>query len=109
EHALSCEFELISCIRHGCGEKILRRSLAEHLEDSCQMRVVHCHYCKEEVIWRDLKNHHKQCPEYLIACKFCGKKGIPRRKITEHTDAEIGDCKKKVGSCKFKKVGCNDL
>ncbi|XP_077986318.1 TNF receptor-associated factor 2-like [Glandiceps talaboti] len=109
EHAGSCPSAVITCIKSGCGQRIKRDNLAEHLENDCSMRVEKCQYCEDELLHQELKVHYEECPQYPISCQFCQKAEIPRKMLREHLDTETGDCPKKVVPCNFKGVGCEEL
>ncbi|XP_070563396.1 TNF receptor-associated factor 2-like isoform X2 [Ptychodera flava] len=104
-----CEFKVIRCIKTGCTEQFQRRNLADHLEYQCEMRMIVCDFCKEDIVWKELKVHHDSCPKYPLTCEFCDKKNILREKFAEHIDINTGDCKKKVGPCAYNIVGCKAM
>ena len=81
EHETHCPYEQILCIRTGCGKRVIRERLAEHLEKECPLRQVACQYCASEFAFKDIKGHHKECPEYPICCKYCNEENIPRAKV----------------------------
>ncbi|XP_070563452.1 TNF receptor-associated factor 2-like isoform X2 [Ptychodera flava] len=109
EHISECEFKVIRCIKTGCTEQFQRRNLADHLEYQCEMRMIVCDFCKEDIVWKELKVHHDSCPKYPLTCEFCDKKNILREKFAEHIDPETGDCEKKVGPCMYQIVGCKAM
>ncbi|XP_077986512.1 TNF receptor-associated factor 2-like isoform X2 [Glandiceps talaboti] len=108
-HATSCAFELINCDNSGCIKKVKRHSLLEHLTSECVMRVIKCQYCKDDVMYKDLKSHYKQCNKYPVKCQYCDKHNIPREKLTQHQDIQNGDCPKKMVLCNFSTIGCDKM
>ncbi|XP_077986333.1 TNF receptor-associated factor 2-like isoform X2 [Glandiceps talaboti] len=109
DHIIICDYEVIMCIKRGCDQRILRGNLVNHLDTQCVMRVVQCEYCDEDITWKELKEHHKKCPKFLITCRFCGKNNIPRYEFAAHIDVKKGDCKKKVAPCNYEKLGCEEM
>ncbi|XP_077986610.1 TNF receptor-associated factor 2-like [Glandiceps talaboti] len=107
EHAPSCPYAYIKCIKHGCSAQFFRKKLTEHLEIECVMRVTNCMHCLTTVTYKELKGHYEECQQFPVTCKYCGKENIARSEIEAHVDAKNGDCPKKRVSCTFKEVGCD--
>ena len=79
-----------------CGEKgILRRDLALHIEELCEMTEIECEDCGGSMM-RNLLEHHQEwhCPETVIECEYkdygC-EEVLTRREMWVHIerDAEI--------------------
>ncbi|XP_070582232.1 TNF receptor-associated factor 2-like [Ptychodera flava] len=109
EHEAGCPSARITCIKSGCGIRIKRDNLAEHLANECSMRVVRCQYCEAEFPHKELQVHYDDCTEFPVKCQFCEKDNIVRGKLAAHLDTETGDCPKKRTVCPFKPVGCQEL
>lgn len=48
EHQSLCEYALIPC-HTGCGHMVMRKNLADHLEDGCVNNVTVCEKCKRSL------------------------------------------------------------
>ncbi|NXF43762.1 TRAF2 factor, partial [Oceanites oceanicus] len=48
EHQSLCEYALIPC-HTGCGHMVMRKKLADHLENGCVNNVMMCHKCKRSL------------------------------------------------------------
>lgn len=48
EHQSLCEYALIPC-HTGCGHVVMRKNLADHLEDGCVNNVTVCQKCKRSL------------------------------------------------------------
>lgn len=48
EHQILCEYALIPC-HTGCGHVVMRKKLADHLENGCVNNVTVCHKCKQSL------------------------------------------------------------
>ncbi|XP_070532661.1 TNF receptor-associated factor 2-like [Ptychodera flava] len=108
-HNQECIFEIIICIKAGCGKRFRRGHLTKHLESECDMRIVICDYCADAITWKELKIHHKECPKFPIKCDFCGKENILRELYHIHIDSVNGDCTKNIGPCKYSMIGCAQM
>ncbi|XP_072016539.1 TNF receptor-associated factor 3-like [Amphiura filiformis] len=106
EHEAECEFELIKCLKAGCGKSLRRADLAYHLEKDCPMRSVRCRNCGEEEVYKNIKKHNTECTKVPVACDYCNKK-LPRDQLPFHQDQANGDCPKKPQFCLFEKFGCS--
>ncbi|OXB76366.1 UNVERIFIED_CONTAM: hypothetical protein H355_006777 [Colinus virginianus] len=69
EHQTLCEYALIPC-HTGCGHVVMRKKLADHLENGCVNNVTVCHKCKQS----------------LSSSEYHGSK----EKIKEHEKAAVG-------------------
>ncbi|XP_072016630.1 TNF receptor-associated factor 2-like isoform X1 [Amphiura filiformis] len=105
EHEAECEFELIKCLKAGCGKSLRRADLAYHLEKDCPMRSVRCRNCGEEEVYKNMKTHNSICPKAPVTCENCRKK-LTRDTIKSHQDQETGDCPNKTHHCPYAPHGC---
>ncbi|XP_008944402.1 PREDICTED: TNF receptor-associated factor 1 [Merops nubicus] len=69
EHQSLCEYALIPC-HTGCGHMVMRKKLADHLENGCVNNVTTCQKCKRS----------------LSSSEYQGSKG----KIKEHEKTAVG-------------------
>ncbi|XP_006820837.1 TNF receptor-associated factor 2-like [Saccoglossus kowalevskii] len=108
DHAMLCDFGVITCPVEGCGQEIQRGNRLRHTNEECCMRKTTCQYCNNDYIYRELKVHHAQCPKVRIPCDWCGNR-VLREKIADHKNTETGDCPNMKQICEFKQVGCSTL
>lgn len=59
DHMASCKYALVDCIA-GCGQKIQRRKISDHVKKDCVKRWVKCPRCKKETNFENLQSHN--CP-----------------------------------------------
>ncbi|KFV73407.1 TNF receptor-associated factor 2, partial [Dryobates pubescens] len=110
EHQSLCEYALIPC-HTGCGHVVMRKKLADHLENGCVNNVTMCQKCKRSLSSSEYQvnkrinfNHHfivffffqQNCSAPLISrdgccfsevgCSFRGSK----EKIKEHEKTAVG-------------------
>ncbi|NWT72627.1 TRAF2 factor, partial [Prunella himalayana] len=98
EHQSLCEYALIPC-HTGCGHVVMRRKLADHLENGCVNNVTVCQQCQcslassECQVRTFLSQHHSTssaskdgCCFSEVGCAFRGSK----EKIQEHEKSAVG-------------------
>ncbi|NWU84619.1 TRAF2 factor, partial [Onychorhynchus coronatus] len=112
EHQSLCEYALIPC-HTGCGHVVMRKKLADHLENGCVNNVTVCQQCQRSlssteyqvrtflsqiiVILNDLSCHFPQslstpsadkdgCRFSEVGCSFRGSK----EKMKEHEKSAVG-------------------
>ena len=56
------------CPNKGCGEKILKHFVEEHLSVSCPRRKEKCSVCLEMVAHEDIPSHPDLCPKVEVKC-----------------------------------------
>ncbi|NXB22847.1 TRAF2 factor, partial [Rhagologus leucostigma] len=94
EHQSLCEYALIPC-HTGCGHVVMRRKLADHLENGCVNNVTVCQQC--------------QCS--LAGSEYQGNKGIPFNWYLIISSAFFFQQSHSTSStnkdgCRFSEVGC---
>ncbi|NXJ04891.1 TRAF2 factor, partial [Odontophorus gujanensis] len=92
EHQTLCEYALIPC-HTGCGHVVMRKKLADHLENGCVNNVTMCHKCKQSLSSSEYHQSHSVlsvskdgCRFSEVGCSFGGSK----EKIKEHEKAAVG-------------------
>ncbi|XP_009868902.1 PREDICTED: TNF receptor-associated factor 1, partial [Apaloderma vittatum] len=91
DHQTLCEYALIPC-HTGCGHVVMRKKLADHLENGCVNNVAMCQKCKQS-----LSSSEYQSPSTLLTdkdgCRFsevgCSFRGS-NEKIKEHEKTAVG-------------------
>ncbi|EOA97046.1 TNF receptor-associated factor 2, partial [Anas platyrhynchos] len=95
EHQSLCEYALIPC-HTGCGHVVMRKNLADHLEDGCVNNVTVCQKCKRSLSSSEYQKH--SCEGSL-----CREQ---KRVQTETSSKEKVVLINKDG-CRFSEVGCS--
>ncbi|KGL83123.1 TNF receptor-associated factor 2, partial [Tinamus guttatus] len=106
EHQSLCEYALIPC-HTGCGHMVMRKKLADHLENSCVNNVTMCPKCKRSLssseyqwyliiflaFFSPLQQNHSTplinkdgCRFSEVGCSFRGSK----EKLKEHEKNAVG-------------------
>ncbi|NXW86150.1 TRAF2 factor, partial [Alopecoenas beccarii] len=91
EHQSLCEYALIPC-HTGCGHMVMRRKLADHLENGCVNNVTMCQKCKRSLSSSEYQNHSTPlttkdgCRFSEVGCSFRGSK----EKMKDHEKTAVG-------------------
>ncbi|NXU69753.1 TRAF1 factor, partial [Horornis vulcanius] len=91
EHQSLCEYALIPC-HTGCGHVVMRRKLADHLENGCVNNVTVCQQCQCSLASSEFQSHSTSsaskdgCCFSEVGCAFRGSK----EKIKEHEKSSVG-------------------
>ncbi|NWU97049.1 TRAF2 factor, partial [Upupa epops] len=106
EHQSLCEYALIPC-HTGCGHVVMRKKLADHLENGCVNNVTTCQKCKRSLssseyqlgLWPDCLDVNKRIPFnwcwiILFPLLFFSQQNLSAPLI--HKDR-----------CRFSEVGCS--
>ena len=102
-HLDNCTKFLIQC--ELCEVIVERGQYENHKSYSCPLREMECEHCGKELLYKDLENHLKFCPEYPISCtKGCGNFFL-RNQLSQHRS----ECLLEVITCPYEDYGCNAL
>ncbi|XP_074911035.1 TNF receptor-associated factor 1 isoform X1 [Buteo buteo] len=98
EHQSLCEYALIPC-HTGCGHMVMRKKLADHLENGCVNNVTMCQKCKRSLSSSEYQEHSCEgnlCPEQ-------------KRVQTETPSKEKNRSTPLINKdgCRFSEVGCS--
>ncbi|NXA58540.1 TRAF2 factor, partial [Mohoua ochrocephala] len=91
EHQSLCEYALIPC-HTGCGHVVMRRKLADHLENGCVNNVTVCQQCQCSLASSEYQSHSTSstnkdgCRFSEVGCAFRGS----REKMKEHEKSAVG-------------------
>ncbi|NXI87739.1 TRAF1 factor, partial [Rhipidura dahli] len=91
EHQSLCEYALIPC-HTGCGHVVMRRKLADHLENGCVNNVTVCQQCHCSLASSEGQSHSASsankdgCRFSEVGCTFRGSK----EKLKEHEKSALG-------------------
>ncbi|KFQ60435.1 TNF receptor-associated factor 2, partial [Pelecanus crispus] len=98
EHQSLCEYALIPC-HTGCGHVVMRKKLADHLENGCVNNVMMCQKCKQSLSSSEYQEH--SCENNL--CK-------EQKHVQTETPSKEKNCSTPLinkDGCRFSEVGCS--
>ncbi|XP_071430689.1 TNF receptor-associated factor 1 isoform X2 [Pithys albifrons albifrons] len=98
EHQSLCDYALIPC-HTGCGHVVMRRKLAEHLENGCANNVTLCQQCQ-----RCLPGTEHQ--EHSCEGSLC-KEQKPVQTETAPKEKSLSPSSANKDGCRFSEVGCS--
>ncbi|NXL01513.1 TRAF2 factor, partial [Mesembrinibis cayennensis] len=91
EHQSLCEYALIPC-HTGCGHMVMRKKLADHLENGCVNNVTMCQKCKRSLSSSEYQNPFQLVFDYFLSFFFQQNRSTPLTK---------------KDGCRFSEVGCS--
>jgi len=105
QHQKDCEFEYVAC--DNCKEALIRRDLAQHLEESCVFRELACSYCGVKFNMPSMKEHESVCHMKPLECPYSCGENIQLNTVHSH----VQQCTKIVDgtTCPYNIVGCDSL
>ncbi|KFQ43519.1 TNF receptor-associated factor 2, partial [Nestor notabilis] len=98
EHQSLCEYALIPC-HTGCGHVVMRKKLADHLENGCVNNVTTCQRCKQSLSSSEYQEH--ACEGSLCKEQSHVQTETPSREKNCSTPSVNKD------GCRFSEVGCS--
>ncbi|XP_033374287.1 TNF receptor-associated factor 1 isoform X2 [Parus major] len=97
EHQSLCEYALIPC-HTGCGHVVMRRKLADHLENGCVNNVTVCQQCQRSLPSSEFQEH--SCEGSLC------KEQKPVQAETASKEKSHSTSSASKDGCCFSEVGC---
>ncbi|NWV22583.1 TRAF2 factor, partial [Origma solitaria] len=91
EHQSLCEYALIPC-HTGCGHVVMRRKLADHLENGCVNNVTVCQQCQCSLASSEFQNSFQLVFDYFLCIFF----------LQSHSPSSATK-----DGCRFSEVGCS--
>ncbi|NXG04779.1 TRAF2 factor, partial [Sakesphorus luctuosus] len=98
EHQSLCDYALIPC-HTGCGHVVMRRKLAEHLENGCANNVTLCQQCQRSLPGTEHQEH--SCEGSLC------KEQKPVETETAPKEKSLSPSSANKDGCRFSEVGCS--
>ncbi|XP_051492315.1 TNF receptor-associated factor 1 [Apus apus] len=98
EHQSLCEYALIPC-HTGCGHVVMRKKLADHLENGCVNNVTMCQKCKQSFSSSEYQDH--SCEGSLCKEQKCVQTEAPSKEKSCSAPSVNKD------GCRFSEVGCS--
>ena len=101
-----CGYVKVTCTNKGCGERVSRKDLQTHLQESCCYRPYEWEHCGHKDAHKAITGlHYSECPEYPLACpNRCGVTSIRRRAMPDHHSS----CPLEPLDCQFTDAGCTE-
>ncbi|RLV93910.1 hypothetical protein DV515_00013340, partial [Chloebia gouldiae] len=97
EHQSLCEYALIPC-HTGCGHVVMRRKLADHLENGCVNNVTVCQRCHCSLA-------SSECQEHSCEGSLCKEQKPVQTETASKEKSHSISSSSKDGCC-FSEVGC---
>ena len=100
-----CQYEPVSCTLR-CGEKVIRKDLEDHKENTCSLRRVDCKYCQWHGKAKEIETHYTKCLNYPLNCpNNCGEIGLPAQNMEDH----LRECPEQKTKCPYSTSGCTAI
>ncbi|XP_078422493.1 TNF receptor-associated factor 2-like [Cetorhinus maximus] len=109
-HRAQCAVQVEPCANapFGCSAVGPRKEMRNHEAEECEWRMQHCPYCDTPCACTLIKEHVALCSQCKEECSLCGRKGLSKDELTNHSDVELGDCPGVKVPCPFERAGCQD-
>ena len=105
QHLDVCQEFLIEC-KYDCGVIIKRCELNNHCNNECVNREVSCEHCRSMIVYKELNQHFKECPEFPLLCPNNCATSLKRKQIDSHIET---DCPNTVVECRYERFGCKQV
>ncbi|XP_052248428.1 TNF receptor-associated factor 4-like isoform X2 [Dreissena polymorpha] len=103
-HLSDCRFKLLKC-PNGCGMKLEKVLLHNHMTDECNKRHIKCEFCAVRLIAENETSHLGVCGKFVLPCpnRCSNGKEVRREDLQEHLDHA---CSRQKIKCPFWDGGC---
>ena len=98
---VECRYE-----RFGCKQVVKRCELNNHCNNECVNRKVSCEHCQSMIVYKELNQHFKECPEFPLLCPNNCATSLKRKQIDSHIET---DCPNTVVECLYERFGCKQV
>ena len=105
KHLDVCQEFLIKC-KYDCGVITKRCELNNHCNNECLNRKVSCEHCQSMIVYQELNQHFKECPEFPLLCPNNCATCLKRKQIDSHIETE---CPNTVVECRYERFGCKQV
>ena len=105
QHLDVCQEFIIEC-KYDCGVIIKRCELNNHCNNECLNREVSCEHCQSMIVYKELNQHFKECPEFPLLCPNNCATSLKRKQIDSHIET---DCPNTVVECRYERFGCKQV
>ncbi|KAE8582431.1 hypothetical protein XENTR_v10020123 [Xenopus tropicalis] len=96
EHESLCNYALIPC-HTGCGHRVMRKQLADHLESECPNNTIKCPKCTQHFSSNEFPKHR---------CEKGPTDDQSHRKTDQSAKGKNGNSHSKKEKCHFTPLGC---
>ena len=69
-------------------------------------REVSCEHCQSMIVYKELSQHFKECPEFQLLCPNNCATSLKRKQIDSHIET---DCPNTVVECRYERFGCKQV
>ena len=102
----TCISQEIECTK-GCGDKMLRQNVPDHLHKNCPLRDYHCPHCQLQGTYKSITtSHFSFCGDFPLSCPAGCNGCMPRKTIATHLQQT---CPMEFVECEYKMLGCSEL
>ena len=105
KHLEVCQEFIMEC-KYDCGVIIKRCELNNHCNNECVNREVSCEHCQSMIVYKELNQHFKECPEFQLLCPNNCATSLKRKQIDSHIET---DCPNTVVECRYERFGCKQV
>ena len=104
-HLDVCQEFLVEC-KYDCRVIMKRCELNNHCNNECLNREVSCEHCRSMIVYKELNQHFKECPEFPLLCPNNCATCLKRKQIDSHIET---DCPNTVVECRYERFGCKQV
>ena len=102
----TCIAQEVECSK-GCGSKMLRQDLPDHLHETCPLRDYHCPHCQLHGTFNIITtSHFTLCGDFPLMCPAGCHSRMARKTIATHLQQT---CPMEFVECEYKILGCSEL
>ena len=102
----TCISQEVECPK-GCGDKMQRQDVPDHLHKNCPLRDYHCPHCQLRGTYKNITtSHFTICEDFPLNCPAGCHSDMPRKKIATHLQQT---CPMEFVECEYKMLGCSEL
>ena len=105
KHLDVCQEFIIEC-KYDCGVIIKRCELNNHCNNECLNRKVSCEHCQSMIVYKELNQHFKECPEFPLLCPNNCATSLKCKQIDSHIETY---CPNTVVECRYERFGCKQV
>jgi len=104
QHSLICPEKPVVCPNSDLCGILVSKDLDNHLTTKCEYRMVSCHLCDIEILFKNLPAHLEQdCKGVTVQCPNKCSAQVKRKELEEHIQTE---CPFEKITCEFSFCGC---
>ena len=102
----TCISQEVECTK-GCGDKMQRQNVPDHLHKNCPLRDYHCPHCQLQGTYKSITtSHFSFCEDFPLSCPAGCHGCMPRNTMATHLQQT---CPMEFVECEYKMLGCSEL